>query len=412
MSECSGNCSTCPTNSTQNLLSIGVRKNFDQYPPDFCYPTNAVLNLTDDCTHRCKMCFVDFHPRRMSLETAQAAVEFVIRNSKALETYGGGENPSIIFFGGEPLLEYDSIIVPLIEEYGDRVHWSITTNGLLLDEDKVDYFRKHQVNILFSFDGDQKTQDMQRPLKTGQGSFESNVKNIPYYVLRYPFGEMRATVTKESIPYLYDNFLFAEKMGFGSVDFVMDSRVEISYSEEDEKNLQQQMDRIAIHILSKLILSNDSVIQFNNLISAFTRLESNEYHPGFNNDVWRCGLGTTSVGVGCDGKIYPCQEQSSTLSDDIGDVFTGIDKDKHWAHIQSYMEAIDFIGKNHEQSNWNLFLLNEICPNRFLQGAGIGEGPEMMSRVLYNTVTKLYWSNSKSPNPRVNKYFYKGGRRD
>ena len=164
MSECNGNCATC---NSSTLFDYGTRKTFIAYPPDFCFPTNAVLNLTNECTHRCKMCFVDFNPRRMSFEVADAAVQFVINNCKEVEKYGDKKNPSIIFFGGEPLLEYDSIIVPLIHKYGKRITWAITTNGLLLDEDKVDFFRQNEVNILMSFDGDKITQNLQRPLKNG-----------------------------------------------------------------------------------------------------------------------------------------------------------------------------------------------------------------------------------------------------
>lgn len=408
MSGCSGNCEQC----SGTILDLGIRKNFTSYPPDFCYPFNAVLNLTDECTHRCKMCFVNFNPRRMSFQVADAAVQFVIKNCKEGEKYGEYHKPSIIFFGGEPLLEYDTIIVPLVKKYGTEVTWSITTNGYLLDEDKIDFLRKNYVNILLSFDGDKYTQDLQRPLKNGNGSFDNNVKNLPYYILRYPRSEMRATVTKESIPYLYENFLFAEKMGFHSVDFIMDSRVEISYSDEDEKELQNQMDKIATHIISKLILEKDQVIELNTLISAFTQIDAIQKNPTFNNGVWRCGMGTTSVGVAVDGTIYPCQEESSTSSESIGDVFHGIDKQKHWTHLQNYMDAIDFIGRKYPQNLYNLFLLNQICPNRFLQGASIGEGPEMMSRVLFRTALRLYLNHSDSPIPRVHRYFYHGGRQD
>lgn len=409
MSECNGNCATC---NSSTLFDYGTRKTFTAYPPDFCFPTNAVLNLTNECTHRCKMCFVDFNPRRMSFEVADAAVQFVINNCKEVEKYGDKKNPSIIFFGGEPLLEYDSIIVPLIHKYGKQITWAITTNGLLLDEDKIDFFRQNEVNILMSFDGDKITQNLQRPLKNGQGSFEANVKNIPYYVLRYPHSEMRATVTKESIPYFYENFLFAEKMGFYSCDFVMDSRVEIEYTEQDKRNLMDQMDKIATHIITKLILGHEDVIQFNTLIKAFTTLDIISKNPSFNNEVYRCGTGITSVGVGTDGKLYPCQEESSTLSDDIGTVFTGIDKDKHWQHVKTYMGAIDFLGRHKEVNLFNLFLLNQICPNRLLQGYDIGQGVEIMSAALFNSALRLLQNHSKSPIPRVYKYFYEGGRRD
>lgn len=407
MSECNGNCVTCKS----SFLEIGIRKNFQSYCPDFCYPTNVVLNLTNQCTNRCKYCFVDFNPRRMSFEVADKAVQFVLKNVEERKKFGDNETPTVIFFGGEPLLEYDTIIVPLIKKYKGKVHWSITTNGLLLDEDKIDFFKKNDCNILLSFDGDKITQDMQRPLVNGKGSFTNTVKNIPYYVLRYPHSEMRATVSKEGIPYLYENFLFAEKMGFYSCDFIMDERVEIKYSEEDKKELMRQMDKIAAHIISKLILTTDEVIQFNTLIKAFTMIDSFINNPIFDNSIFRCGMGTTSVGIGTNGKIYPCQEESSTLAEDIGTVFTGIDKEKHWNHLQTYMSTIDFIGDNLEPDMFNLFLVNQICPNRLLSGQEIGQGTEIMAWALFRAARNLYANHSNSPNPRVFNYFYNGGRR-
>lgn len=401
---CIGQCDKC--NQCANLMSIALPFNLEQYDSRYGKPTNAVLNLTDECTHRCKMCFVNFNPRRMEYSTAKAAVEFVIKNNEGKDT-----TPSIIFFGGEPLLEFESIIVPLIKEYGGQINWSITTNGLLLDEDKIDFFRNNKVNILFSFDGDRFTQNLQRPLKNGEGSFDVNVKNIPYYVLRYPYSEMRATVTKESIPHLYENFLFAKNMGFHCVDFIMDSRSEIIYTEDDEKELEKQLNKIAVSIITDLILGHERIIQFNGLINAFTRIESQDTQPIFNTSIHRCGTGVTSVGVGVDGRIFPCQEQSSCADDDIGDVFNGISPEKHFLHLKKFEDTVTKLGEKMNSNAINLFTANQFCPNRLLHDGELGEGHLLMSKVLYKVAYRLRLNHSNSPNKRVYKYFYHGGRK-
>lgn len=360
---CNGNCVSCSGSNTLKCITTPI--DLQEYLPSWGKPTNAVLNLTDECTHRCKMCFVNFNPTRMNLDTAIAAVEFIKNNCS------GDKTPSIIFFGGEPLLEFDSLIVPLLDKYGSSVKWSITTNGLLLDEDKVDFFRKNRVNILFSFDGDRWTQNTQRPLKSGVGSFEVNVKNIPYYVLRYPYSEMRATITKESIPHLFENYLFAKKMKFHGVDFIMDSRTEIEYNDEDIKTLEHQVNKIVADIITQLTLGHEEVIEFNNLVSTFCLAETHELQPNFNNSIMRCGLGTTSIGVGTNGDIYPCQEQSSGNNDIIGNIFTGIDPSKHFEHIKRYCTEMEKLSNSLEANGRNLMIVNQICPNRLLHG-GLG----------------------------------------
>ncbi|MGN1326575.1 MAG: hypothetical protein ACI4VQ_00590 [Clostridia bacterium] len=60
---------------------------------------------------------------------------------------------SVNFFGGEPLLCFDSLIKPLVEKYKDIVSFGITTNGVLLDEDIVDFFYENNIQLLLSFDG-------------------------------------------------------------------------------------------------------------------------------------------------------------------------------------------------------------------------------------------------------------------
>lgn len=84
----------------------------------------------------------------MSLETAIKAAEWVKSNAFDKQT-----TPTINFFGGEPLLKFDDIIKPLVEKYHKEITFGITTNGVLLNEDIVDFFKLYNVNVLLSFDG-------------------------------------------------------------------------------------------------------------------------------------------------------------------------------------------------------------------------------------------------------------------
>lgn len=402
---CNGDCKNCGSyNYSDTLYSILPRRTVVEYKQEFGKPTSAVINVTNECTHRCRMCFVDFAPKHMSIEIASKVIDFIKRNAKEKNTRG-----AICFFGGEPLLRYKELIVPVIEKYGDEVDWSITTNGLLLDEDKVDFFRMNNVQILFSFDGDKKTQDFQRPLKNGEGSFDKNVKNIPYYVLRYPQSEMRATITKESIPYMYDNFLFAEKMCFSAIDMVMDSRPDIEYTDEEARMVEDQINKIVSHILRNLILGTDKVIRFNNFITIYKNIERQSLSPTFNNEIFRCGTGVTSIGISPDGRIFPCQERSSFDDGDIGDIFNGIDEKKHLEHIKLFLSSTEEIAKNMKANALNLSITDPFCPNRYFQGNQLGQGHIIMSTAMFKAVRRIQMNFSNSPIERVNKYLY-GGR--
>lgn len=160
---CNGDCGNCGTvhttvagpdgcnfitQSEKDIYEVATFKSTirEEYP-HLAKPTSAVVSLTDSCNNACPYCFVDFNPQRMKLETAIQTVEFLKKNCLP------EQKPTFCFFGGEPLLEYDSIIVPLVEKYGDSVTWSITTNGVALTEERIDFLAAHGVEILLSMDG-------------------------------------------------------------------------------------------------------------------------------------------------------------------------------------------------------------------------------------------------------------------
>jgi DNA-binding LacI/PurR family transcriptional regulator len=110
--------------------------------------TTAMLVVTHDCNLRCRYCFVDKNPCKMTYETAKAAAEFVIKNAEEDKV-----TPGINFFGGEPMLMWDSIIVPLVNwvrhEYKKPFHFGITTNGTLLNEERIQFMKDNNFDGAF-----------------------------------------------------------------------------------------------------------------------------------------------------------------------------------------------------------------------------------------------------------------------
>ena len=109
-----------------------------QFPPI----RNVIALLTNQCQCACPYCFEARSPERMSLNVAKDILDFV--------KTGGGKSSGFTFFGGEPMLEFESIMVPLVE-YSEQspipTRFAMTTNGTLLDEDRLAWLAKHMRNI-------------------------------------------------------------------------------------------------------------------------------------------------------------------------------------------------------------------------------------------------------------------------
>ena len=141
-------------------------------------PVKALcLHVAHDCNLRCQYCFAstgDFGTGRktMPFEVAKAAVDFVVRRS------GKRKNIEIDFFGGEPLMAFDTVqktveyARSLEESAGKHFRFTITTNGLLLDEEKARYINENMDNVVLSLDGRREVNDEMRKTVSGDGSYD------------------------------------------------------------------------------------------------------------------------------------------------------------------------------------------------------------------------------------------------
>lgn len=164
--------------------------------------------LTDSCNFKCKYCFENRKNVNMSLDTAKKCLNMV---------RDGGQ---FCFFGGEPLLMFESIIKPLFEEYkkgNKKVRFSITTNASLLTKEVYEYLVANNVSILISFDGAKTTQDINRPMMNGKSSFDATIDNIKYVLSRNPNQCIRLTVETDTCQYLAENIDFLYNIGVKSV---------------------------------------------------------------------------------------------------------------------------------------------------------------------------------------------------
>lgn len=194
-----------------------------------------VLQMTDFCNLKCKYCFIEggqssgYQRKIMSHEIAEAAID---KFFKILESHDDNQSPSIVFYGGEPLLNWDTIrfALPEIEqkeiETGIKVDKVIITNGLIMDDDIISYIKKYNVLISVSLDGIQSVNDANRIDTQGNGSFSRAVETIKRLKDNGVSPAVSCVMAKEGIAHVDESIRFLiedlgiKGMGFNHVSII------------------------------------------------------------------------------------------------------------------------------------------------------------------------------------------------
>jgi uncharacterized protein len=280
------------------------------------------LLLTLDCNHRCDYCFV--HDKRkgndMPHEVARRAIDFLLTESARMSTV------SILPFGGEPLLRFD--LMQEIVEYAayaasvqnppKTATFSLTTNGTLVDEEKMAFFRNHAIMVLLSIDGCQRTHDRHRSMEDGCSSYEAIVSRLPMIRRYQPWLGTRMTVHPDGATNLYDDFEHLVSLGINQ--FLVGPATGIAWSAAQWGSYEDQM-VLVIHRYAQLRHEGRPV-----RVAMFERRM--DQVPGALRGTWGCGAGRGRMAVAPDGGLYPC---SKVLGIDalrethrLGDVWSGI----------------------------------------------------------------------------------------
>ena len=321
-----------------------------EYKEEYGWLTNICLNVTDACNLACRYCFVEQHPHYMTYEIAEKAVYFILDNLEKKRIFFNNPNltASIAYFGGEPTILWNEIIVPLtdwIRKNNFPIELGMTTNGTLLNEERIKYLYDNQIIPLLSIDGDRATQEYNRPcLNSSQSSFDLIQQNIPILLRYFPDLTFRGTIYSETAKETFNNYLFAIDNGFKNVFFMPDHRHDWTQKEQEE--LKQEVNKI-FSFMDYCFTNGEIPVNFSTINESFERmlkrdllvLKNNDFQIDLKRDICRCGLGTAMGAIGYDGSIYGCQEQPSKDKKNIfliGDIFSGIDKEKHNALLYEY----------------------------------------------------------------------------
>ena len=274
-------------------------------------PVKALcLHVAHDCNLRCQYCFAstgDFGQGRkiMPPEIAKKAIDFVIARS------GVRHNIEVDFFGGEPLMAWDTVTQTvdyarsLEEKYNKKFRFTITTNGLLLDEDKRKYINENMDNCVLSLDGRREVNDEFRKTVAGTGSYDTIVPkfkalvderdpNLDYYA--------RGTFTSHNLDFAEDVLSIADA-GFDrlSVEPVTaDPGCGYDLTEDDLPKIEAEYDRLTDIMLERK--KDGKPFTF------FHFMVDLDQGPCVVKRLRGCGAGYEYVAVTPDGDIYPCHQ--------------------------------------------------------------------------------------------------------
>lgn len=267
------------------------------------------LHVAHDCNLRCKYCFAstgDFKLGRslMPFEVAKNAVNFLIENSH------NRKNLEIDFFGGEPLLNFE-VLKKTIDyarekekKFNKNFRFTVTTNGVLLNSEKIEYINKNMHNVVLSLDGRKKVNDLFRVTEAGFGSYDLVIEkfkefvkvrgNKNYYI--------RGTFTKNNLDFVKDFMHFYEN-GFNSISIepvVCEKEREYALNEEDLPKIFKEYEKLAALIIKEKEKNSDvNFFHFNLDLSQ---------GPCIVKRIRGCGCGCEYVAVSPEGDLYPCHQ--------------------------------------------------------------------------------------------------------
>lgn len=341
--------------------------------------TSAFLNLTNACNLACRYCFVEQKPDFMTIQTAKDAADFLARNAE-------GGQVSINFFGGEPMLMWDEIIVPLTryvrKKYGVGFGLSMTTNGTLIDRRRAKFMKGHGIGMLFSMDGGKATQEKNRPARNGSSSFDILEKKIPIILEHFPGVMFRSTVTPETCGDLFADMMFAAQNGFLEF-FTMPNCFE-AWNDEHIDTLRGEMRQYSKHYIAcmrkgerpivfsqvekyfrKILLRNDAI-----------RLEKSRTYDSCS-ACGKCGLGSGRyAGININGDIVACQELFSHGDRyfSIGNIYTGVN-DKQRRDLMDAYDRSPATGDNCQSCPLDRICDGGCVANNYLLGRDIHKVP-------------------------------------
>ncbi|MCI5746616.1 thioether cross-link-forming SCIFF peptide maturase [Eubacterium pyruvativorans] len=286
------------------------------------------LHVAHTCNLNCSYCFASqgkFHGERaiMSMETAKRAIDFLVENS------GNHVNLEVDFFGGEPLLNWDVVkgtvayARSIEKEHGKNFRFTLTTNGVGLNDEVMDFANREMHNVVLSLDGRKETHDRLRKFVDGRGSYDVIVPKFQEFVKRRGDKEyyMRGTFTHDNVDFTKDLFHMVD-LGFDRLSMepvVCDPSEPYALTEEDLPKIYEQYEILAKYMLQKE--KEGHPITFYHYMLDLTG------GPCIYKRISGCGSGTEYFAVTPWGDLFPCHQFVGEEQFKMGDIWNGIQRE-------------------------------------------------------------------------------------
>ncbi len=286
----------------------------------------AIIELTDKCNLSCVYCYrqEQLDSNFLEMDTAETILSHFIKLDK--EKSVSGDTIRVVFFGGEPLLNFKTLKF-LVTELNKKiknyiVKYNISTNGVLLSPDKLDFLVAHRFTIQISFEGEEIAQGKNRPFTNGTNSYSDIITNLSHInrrskdlitlamsiskttldidktILRY----VEQGYSKFNILFIVDDIINKINLTFEDIDFIKDCIHKIT---KVYFSLIKERKNVTIHPF------------YENLTYLHTRIPRGI-----------CSSTKTTEAIGSDGKIYPCQRFLSIKEFNYGTTQQGYDQEK------------------------------------------------------------------------------------
>lgn len=284
------------------------------------------IHIAHTCNLNCEYCFASqgkYHGERamMSLEVGKRALDFLIENS------GSRKNLEVDFFGGEPLMNFD-VVKGMVEyarsiekEHNKNFRFTLTTNGVLIDDDVIEFANKEMSNVVLSLDGRKEVHDRFRVDYAGNGSWEKIVPKFKklvdarggknYY--------MRGTFTHHNPDFLKD---IETMLDLGFTELSMEPVVcapgdPSELTKDDMSIVMEQYEKLA-----ELMLKRDKEGKPFTFYHYMIDLTGG---PCIYKRISGCGSGTEYMAVTPWGDLYPCHQFVGDEKFKLGDIWNGVD---------------------------------------------------------------------------------------
>lgn len=317
---------------------------------------NLILHVTEACNLNCAYCYEKKPsqkiPEPMDLRVARRAVDFLF------EHCGNHEEVIIVFFGGEPLLNFETIRFVAEhasvrgQELGKRVNFALTTNGTLLTEKVIDFLEEANIGVTVSLDGFEETHDRYRRFPDSSPSYRVILPKLKRLVEKARKRPVVARVTLVKEPGELSKTL-DHLLGLG---FVEAGFAPVTTGHPEFQLDTHQMDRLLAqfrHLAGRFLeaVPEGRFFGFSNLIDLLVSLHQGEVMR------YPCGAGLGLFSVDAQGRLYLCQRFTGQDEFCMGDIFQGFDQPK----LEKFREEAQICKKEACRACWARTLCTGGC---------------------------------------------------